>query len=476
MASWNMVLQDEYPPGSLACKVFNESTLDCSRRELNTIPSISKHTFRSVDLSDNKIKMISPTVFAGQIQLTSIDFTTNQLQNITGSPFADLGSLLYLNMSNNQISFLAYTAFSGLHNLELLDISSNKLESVPIDIFRDLHSLRLLDLSFNQLTEVPNSALSPLRNLEVLHLQYPFKSATFGPEFESMSSLNTFSFASMEKMTLTNSTFQHFRGSPVRTLAFVWHPLTKAEVGIFKTLKNVEFVMTGPYGFRAKESLFLLPSSVKKLHFIVACHITREFFMPLSNLNESLTDLVLGLSSIAKGIKIGGFVFEWFPSLRQLDISKASNDRIQLSDEIFCGLNQLEALSLKRIMLTSIPSAAFKAFANTQSLKRLDLRENSLTGNFPPDAFISVTSLEYLDLSYNPITYLTKWIESLTNLTCIILNGGNKKQPTWSSFVVLWDKPLYSLKEMRLDDETDSTTTGLAELILSHIQLQILKF
>ena len=53
----------------------------------------------------------------------------------------------------------------------------------------------------------------------------------------------------------------------------------------------------------------------------------------------------------------------------------------------------------------------FKAFANTRSLKRLDLGENSLTDHFLPDA---MASLELLDLSYNPISSVIKWIESLT--------------------------------------------------------------
>ena len=88
-ASWNAAIQNEYPSGSLACKLFNESVLDCSRRDLLIIPIIDKHNATIVDLSDNKIELISPIAFAEQIQLTSLDFSKNQLLNITGSPFAD---------------------------------------------------------------------------------------------------------------------------------------------------------------------------------------------------------------------------------------------------------------------------------------------------------------------------------------------------------------------------------------------------
>ena len=95
-------------------------------------------------------------------------------------------------------------------------------------------------------------------------------------------------------------------------------------------------------------------------------------------------------------------------------------------DDTFCGLHKLETLALERIMLTSIPSAALHVFRHTGSLKKLDLSGNSLTGDFPPDAFTSVTSIQHLDLSYNPISYLNKWIENLKNLTHLFFNKRGK--------------------------------------------------
>ena len=186
--------------------------------------------------------------------------------------------------------------------------------------------------------------------------------------------------------------------------------------------------------------------------------------MLLSNLNETLTDLTVIFLTTMPGLKIEGFAFEWFPFLRRLNLSRYESGRIQLSDKVFYGLYQLEALSLRRLVLTSIPSAAFKAFANTRSLKLLDLSENSLTGNFPADAFASITSLEYLDLFYNPISYLGEWIESFTNLTGIFLNG-KVKQPM---LAVTWNRPLYYLKEIRLDGLVlGEEVPGIRGLILS---------
>ena len=193
--SLRSAIENEYPPGSLACKMLNESKLDCIRRELTVIPSISKHNATLVDFSDNRIELISPTAFAGQKQLSFIDFTRNHLINITGSPFADLSYLVCLNLRSNLLPYLASIAFTGLYNLELLDISDNKLEAIADEVFQDLIGLKRLDLSSNQLTQVPSAALANLCNLQKLSIQVnPFRSVTLGPEFESLTKLEEFSF------------------------------------------------------------------------------------------------------------------------------------------------------------------------------------------------------------------------------------------------------------------------------------------
>ena len=142
--SLHPVIQDEYQLGILACKLFNESALDCSRRELIIIPPFDKQNATSVDLSENKIELISPIAFAGQKQLTFIDLKRNQLVNITGSPFTDLNYLVYLNLSRNMLSHLASTAFRGLCNLKILDVSNNKLKMLPNEVFQELKKIKVL--------------------------------------------------------------------------------------------------------------------------------------------------------------------------------------------------------------------------------------------------------------------------------------------------------------------------------------------
>ena len=445
-ASWNAAIQNEYPPGSLACKWFNETVLDCSRRDLSIIPTIDQHNATIVNLSDNKLELISPIVFAGQIQLTSLDFSKNQLLNITGSPFSDLSSLVFLILNHNQLSYLAPTAFAGLHNLKKLNIIDNKLKAVPDDIFRDLDCLETLDLATNQLTEVPSSALSTLCNLKALYLVFnPFTSVTFGREFESLTKLTYFAFSSYDLKTsyLTKDVFQYLTQIPLRYVQFACYPNPFYAAGSFESLQHIEDLLLGTL---SQTNIVKVSSSVRSLRLALhKFNLTTNSFRPLSNLNESLTHFFLTVVYITK---IEDCVFKWFPSLLHLDLdlTTTTGRMLVLSDDAFLGLNKLEFLAISN-KLTTIPSATFKAFAQTGSLKRLDLSGNSLTGVFPPNAFASVTSLEHLDLSFNPIKVIDKWIDSLTNLTHLFLNGGN----TQNFAVYEWNTPLYSLIEVHLD-------------------------
>ena len=443
-----MGLQDEYPKTSLACKLFNKSVLDCSRRGLLVIPPIGKRNATSMDLSDNKIHFISPTELVGQTRLRSIDFTKNELINITGSPFADLGSLVHLNLTSNQLSSLASTAFTGLHDLEYLNISYNKLIILPDHVFRDLQSLKSLDLSTNQFIAVPGLALSALCNIEVLILHNnPFMSVTIGQEFESFTHLNKFFFFSttLRIPKLTNKTLQHLTTTPLRELIFSWNQITSAEAGIYQSLKTIEVLVPGAISLGQQP--FPVSSSVRYLDIIVLQDIlTRSFFKPLSNLNESLTFLSLRFLCEHTIIEIEDFVFDWFPSLLNLDQS-ASGAQFEFSEDTFHGLGQLESLSLAQSRINYIPSAALKTFAQTGSLRQLDLSGNNLAGDFPDDAFASVTSLEQLNLSDNPILYLNEWIERLTNLRQLFLSGGNLKL----FFASSWEIPIYSLIELQLN-------------------------
>ena len=140
--------------------------LDCSYRNLDTVPSPLYNASLELKLNNNK------------------------LSNITRSPFKELVLLNSLIMTNNSISYITNNAFFGLTKLHILDISYNKLPTLPTNIFSQLINLQVLDLGWNYLVKIPSEAVAPLHSLQVLGLiGNPFTSFFLGKEFKKLNNL-----------------------------------------------------------------------------------------------------------------------------------------------------------------------------------------------------------------------------------------------------------------------------------------------
>ena len=189
----------------------------------------------------------------------------------------------------------------------------------------------------------------------------------------------------------------------------------------FEHLRNIATLETGPIEVFDQ----FHPNSAILSMFDLLLHptvqiVTEDLFKPLCGLNSSVTTLSLSGSFIKE---IEGLAFVCFPNLRELDLSRQVGPLNNLPNTTLTGLDHLERLSLRTNAFLHIPSAAFKTFARTGSLKHLDMGENRLDGNFPYDAFISITSLTHLDISHNPLRIIGEWLDSLINLTYLNMEG-----------------------------------------------------
>ena len=419
-------MEDEFPQQSLSCKVFNISTLDCSYRNLLVVPHITSNV-TAVNFVQNEIQTVSSTAFWGQFQMISIDLSLNQLKNLSGSPFLELNSLQFLNVSYNQLSCISSTAFKGLHNLQILDSTHNKVRAISEHAFEPLTNLVALMLHDNLLTEVPGTAISVLKNLQELYLgRNPYNYIALGPEFINLVKLRIFHlFSSVENTPYGNDIFKYLSSTALEVLIFYADPFVN--IKWFEHLGNIAVIKTGPmtvfHQFHPQSSylwmldLLLYPVYSNRI-------LTVEFFKPLCSLNSSITTFVLAESFINE---IEGSAFVCFPHLRELDLSRQEEPLKTLSKTALTGLSHLERLSLRGNAFTHTPSAAFKTFARTVSLKHLDMGENRLDGNFPYDAFTSITSLTHLDISYNPLKFIGKRLDILTNLTYLNIEGTTSK-------------------------------------------------
>ena len=139
-----------YPPGSIACKVWNYTNMDCGWRELVCVPPLRhKASLKSLDLSHNKLETLTENIFLGFTKVHSLDLSSNLIPFLNDSAFYGLNQLSNLDLSSNSLLFLSDNVFNGLHNLLTLNLNSNRIKFLRNGTVTGLSNLKTLDLSRN---------------------------------------------------------------------------------------------------------------------------------------------------------------------------------------------------------------------------------------------------------------------------------------------------------------------------------------
>ncbi|XP_065570091.1 chaoptin-like [Artemia franciscana] len=148
--------------------------IDISNNNLEDIASdiFANHPFlRVINLSGNKIQVIPENLLKDTV-IEFFDGSRNQLIKFPDQTLSKVAqTLLHLDLSNNDIRSLSPSMFNPLVNLVYLDLSNNEFQTIPESAFSRLDSLVTLDLSHNPLQgsyhSSINSLQSSLRNLSL---------------------------------------------------------------------------------------------------------------------------------------------------------------------------------------------------------------------------------------------------------------------------------------------------------------------
>ena len=175
-----------YPKGSLRCKTWNYTNMDCSYRDLDCIPPIRQSS-----------------------KLELLDLSHNKLQTLTENAFVEFRMLQVLNMSSNLISSIHVSAFTGLDKLHTLDLSSNYITCLSDDGFKELQTLQILNVSGNYLSTIGNRTFFGLSHLKTLDLKSSpswneFDILPGSAPFQDLASLQTLF---VQYVTVTPATF-----------------------------------------------------------------------------------------------------------------------------------------------------------------------------------------------------------------------------------------------------------------------------
>ena len=390
-----------YPPGSLACKTYEMTKMDCSNRSLVEVPVLDQNL------------------------TTILDLGYNFLINISDSAFAKLQDLLALNLGNNDVLYVSATAFRGLHALAKLSLRDNQLVDLPKDVFYDLHNLKVLFLDMNYFTAIPSQALVPLRSLR----QFSFANYGAIPEidldgFQNLTALNKLHLLMFGLKTMNASALFPLQHLLLKGFGYLWKdsPLGPVNKEVFARLNGITNLTTMFSAISAMASLHTPLESLELTNDLINIKVLNKYsFRILQKWNDSLTRLKVSLGTLEE---VEDHTFVWIPNLLILDLD---NNVINfLAKDAFCGLNSLKTLILSRNSLAEIPDDTFQIFRNSASLQYLDLSSNKITRDVVNGTlFPFPSSLTYLNITITSKGKLISMdlIASLQSLKHLILTA-----------------------------------------------------
>ncbi|KAM5263713.1 nephrocan-like [Ctenodactylus gundi] len=130
-----------------------------------------------LELKNNLISFLSPSMLSSLISLESLMVDGNNLESLAG-PLA-LPHLRHISMENNKLHLIPSNFFTFLQSLQFLSFSGNYLTKMPINLPKSLLSLKM---ERNQLKVVRFRDVKHLENLSHLYLSENFLSSIDGAQ------------------------------------------------------------------------------------------------------------------------------------------------------------------------------------------------------------------------------------------------------------------------------------------------------
>ncbi len=464
-----------YPHGSIICKVYNHTQLDCSARDLTCIPPLPMtasltgltlysnqltvipddsfnglHQLLHLNLSQNQISDIYTDSFKGLCQLLELDLSYNRIANLTDTPFQNLTSLHRLNLHGNWIRSLNSTSFSTLTNLEVLTIDLYFMtEYISETPFINLVSLKRLDVMIPAPLVATSKFIYGLTKLETLRVVGSFH--INWTDFCSLSSLQT--------LTLSGD-FIDEQDVPSECSAAI--SLKHIETGIIHTPSSYKYLYehlllltsltTFVYADDVNspiQELHSLNSPLQKLTlwFIMPVTLNSSTFESLAKWNASL--MVLEIDAIE--FRIEDSPFEMFPGLRVLKISckhEFPQPVQKFSSKTFDGLKNLQELYLNYLQLNVYESSSLDILGTYNSLKVLDLADNNMD-DISRDQFCLIPSLERLVLLRNNFDILPAYYDKCTpHLNTFRFGDNSIAVPLYQSLICSICQDLHKLSTL----------------------------
>lgn len=344
-----------------------------------------------LDFTGNNISYIDSFYLDSmKSSLIDLSLSCNSLFNITATAFANLHHLQKLKLDQNFINSIEDDALKGLKNLLLLNISHNNIIDLQADIFQENKNLRILDVSYNNLRGLPADIFKGTK-LEILSISHN-KMIHF--PHEALQAINK----TLQYLDLSQNKIRLLHFDHVKYLEnLVWLDLSENH---FRHIDEISLswlpkllVLDLSYNFfqtKFDQTLKDLPKSLQILNLsgtnrtsIPNLNLPKLLHLNLSFNQISFIDSVMfsNLSTLhSLDLSYNNFSLSLYPNntwqnlplLKSLYLS--GNPILNLTNDTFFGLDQLEELHIENLPLQYIQIGVFNLL---RSLKILEMNKYS---------------------------------------------------------------------------------------------------
>ncbi|XP_070408817.1 transforming growth factor beta activator LRRC33 isoform X2 [Nothobranchius furzeri] len=494
----------EVSPGSTQSKALKKQSW--SKQNLFTVPADLDVTLRSLDLSNNFIRQL-PTLALPDLE--QLDLSSNRLDLISEGAFQDLARLKNLNLSRNQLNINLGSnskALGSLGRLKSLDVSKNGLSNDAAELFlknkptldhlkmtgnalirlshslfRESGSLKTITVDDNLISEIAEGTFEPLKQLETLNLAMNNLAHICDFKLSQLKYLNLsrnsveffvtredYQLYSLEILDLSYNKLLYFPIVPKMNQLKYLHLQNNALGGYVNSEAAMVSEINALYNEIVKNRRAIKNSLHANWRLMPLVYIDLSFnhftFFPLETLNllssvETLHFSNNCLQNIHWNIRNYNDSRHarqlFFHSLKHLNLQ--SNGLVYISPRFIKALTQIETLNLQ--------DNSVQPCAENFSRQQISLKA-------PCAAFGQMTTLKHLNLRENGIKLVTQNSLQRNSLTYLNLRGNRH--------LVMHERALEGVQstlqtliisETNMSDLTLPCLTALTELNMSNNNL-----
>ncbi|VDO68330.1 unnamed protein product [Heligmosomoides polygyrus] len=449
------------PPASIVALSMTEGGLAFVQQD-----AFRMHDIQALDFSNNQIQTVNVNAFRGlEMKLTHLSFKQNNLSVIPSWALTYLHHLQVLRLDGNRISHIRPNTFdqTQLNNLHFLHLDNNQLSIIPNMAFARLR-LIVLTLSNNRITQLEKLSLPP--SLSILELKNNLLTQIPYLALKDKGALQVLDLDSNNISSLQYNAEVHFknelrlvlRNNKIRTL-------TATSLKSFRKFKELDVSYNQissifPSAFESISQVKALDLSYNNL-----AYIARGTFKNLAknlerlNLEENIFHVVpAALSDLRNlthlnmnGNKLTRLDEEALRGLKDVlvDLSVAYNRLKVVPTNILNDMVRLQHLDLSKNNIRALDRLGFGTMDGVgTNLVHLNLAGNHLRNISDPGVFLYMTSLAYLDLSYNQLSHIEpRTFEKLPGLERLYLQNNKLRQYPLHS-----EQKLQNLRQLNLDN------------------------